>query len=401
MSITLTVIEGAHKGLEFSFAGHDTFLVGRSKHAHFQLPYKDKYFSRIHFMVEVNPPQCRLVDMGSHNGTYVNGARVLSADLSDGDQIRAGHTVLKLALHPTLSDGGVPHSATPQAAMRRQPVFELPGFAFDRELGRGPLGAVFLANRLVDQTEVALKVIAPSVTGSPEQITMFLREARGLRDLEHPYIVSCRDLGESGGFLYFVMDYFPAPDAGEILRTEGPLALPRAIRLASQLLEALEFAHAKGFVHRDIKPSNLLVTRGPDGEAAKLTDFGVARVYEASQLSGLTMTSDNGGTAAFMPPEQITNYRDVLPAADQYAVAATLYTLLTGKYVFDFPTESHRRFSVILQQTPIPIQTRRPDIPDDVAAAIHKALSRNPANRFADVGAFRIALTGGGFTLRA
>src|SRR5438477_12887901 len=98
MRLTLTVIEGPHRGQEFAFAEHDTFLVGRSVHAHFQLPLKDRYFSRIHFMMEVNPPHCRLIDMGSHNGTYVNGQRVLSADLHDGDQIRAGHTIIRLTV---------------------------------------------------------------------------------------------------------------------------------------------------------------------------------------------------------------------------------------------------------------------------------------------------------------
>src|SRR5262249_45297568 len=98
MEVKLTVTAGPHQGAEFLFTRHDTFLVGRSRHAHFQLPLKDKYFSRIHFMMEVNPPFCRLVDMSSHNGTYVNGQKVLSADLKDGDTIRAGHTVLQLAL---------------------------------------------------------------------------------------------------------------------------------------------------------------------------------------------------------------------------------------------------------------------------------------------------------------
>src|SRR5947209_18039251 len=96
MQVILIVIAGPHKGLQFSFDRHDTFLVGRSRHAHFQRPAKDKYFSRIHFMMEVNPPECRLIDMGSHNGTYVNGQRTLMADLKDGDQIRAGHTILRL-----------------------------------------------------------------------------------------------------------------------------------------------------------------------------------------------------------------------------------------------------------------------------------------------------------------
>src|SRR5436305_14166042 len=96
MRIILTVTDGPHKGQSYSFSGHDTFLVGRSKRAHFRLPQKDKYFSRVHFLVEVNPPRCRLMDMGSRNGTYVNGQKVEMTDLNDGDQIRAGHTVLRV-----------------------------------------------------------------------------------------------------------------------------------------------------------------------------------------------------------------------------------------------------------------------------------------------------------------
>src|SRR5262249_61845195 len=94
LRITLTVTAGPHAGREFTFVGHDTFLVGRSRSTHFQLPEKDRYFSRIHFMVEVNAPHCRLVDMRSRNGTYVNGEKVKQPDLRDGDRIRAGHTTL-------------------------------------------------------------------------------------------------------------------------------------------------------------------------------------------------------------------------------------------------------------------------------------------------------------------
>src|SRR5215831_2384944 len=98
MRITLQVTDGPHKGRTFTFQGHDTFLVGRSKRAHLRLPAKDMYFSRVHFLVEVNPPSCRLMDMGSRNGTHVNGQRVETIDLKDGDQIRAGHTVFRLTL---------------------------------------------------------------------------------------------------------------------------------------------------------------------------------------------------------------------------------------------------------------------------------------------------------------
>src|SRR5437868_13840100 len=99
--ITLTVTAGPHDGQVFAFTGHDMFIVGRSKRAHFQLPSKDRYFSRVHFMVEANPPRCRLLDTGSRNGTYVNGNKVASANLNDGDEIKAGRTFLRVAIEGT------------------------------------------------------------------------------------------------------------------------------------------------------------------------------------------------------------------------------------------------------------------------------------------------------------
>src|SRR5260370_9491661 len=96
MRLTLNAIPGPHGGTEFTFDRHDTFLVGRSRHAHFQLPEKDLYFSRIHFMMEVNPPHCRLIYIGTHHGTYVNAHRILPADPKAGDPCPAGHTALTL-----------------------------------------------------------------------------------------------------------------------------------------------------------------------------------------------------------------------------------------------------------------------------------------------------------------
>ena len=115
MRVTLTVISGPHEGQVFTFAGHDTFLVGRSKRAHFRLPAKDRFFSRIHFLIEVNPPCCRLMDMGSRNGTYVNGERVEMIDLKEGDQIKGGRTVLRVAVTAEGTDQ-VPALQPPAAA---------------------------------------------------------------------------------------------------------------------------------------------------------------------------------------------------------------------------------------------------------------------------------------------
>jgi serine/threonine-protein kinase len=252
------------------------------------------------------------------------------------------------------------------------------------------MGIVYLARRVSDGKSVAVKTIRPGVTASHHEMSQFLREARILEQLRHPKIVSFLASGEAGDSLFFVMDYVEGTNALQLLRHEGPLPIGRAVGLVCQALEALAYAHGQGFVHRDVKPSNLLVGLGDD---CKLADFGLARAYQCSALSGLTMMGDVGGSIPYMPPEQITHYRDARPPADQYAAAATLYHLLTGRLIFDFGNASNqRKLAQILCEEPIPIRTRRPNIPSPLAAAIHQALSKEPEKRFPSVTHFAKAI---------
>jgi serine/threonine-protein kinase len=433
MRVTLTVTAGPHKGQTFTFVGHDTFLVGRSQRAHFRLAAKDRFFSRIHFMVEVNPPNCRLIDMGSRNGTQVNDNKVETADLKDGDQIKAGHTILRVrveaggegSLPPDSSRepaSAIPAYAPPaplpvavvcrvcagalgkpqpasggskasldglgicpacQEEIRRhsQPVT---GYHLVRQLGRGGMGVVYLAVSPAHGT-VAVKTILPAVASSPSQTERFLREARILQQLDHPHIITFREMGESKGLLYFAMDYIRGTDAGRLVKEQGPLPVGRAVGLVCQLLQALEFAHARGLVHRDIKPANLLVASEGGREMARLADFGLARVYQTSQLSGLTLMGEVAGTLAFMAPEQITQFREAKPPVDQYAAGATLYYLLTGQLIYQLPQQISERILMILQEDPVPLLKRRPDLPAELAALIHRSLAREPEARFAGV----------------
>jgi serine/threonine-protein kinase len=223
-------------------------------------------------------------------------------------------------------------------------------------------------------------------------VQKFLREAGILRQLDHEHIVRFHEMNTAGGQLWFAMDYVPGTDAARLLLRHGPLPVRRAVRLVWRLLEALEYAHKLGFVHRDIKPANLLVTERGGRETAVLADFGLARVYQASQLSGLTVTGALGGTPMFMPPEQITHYREAQPPADQYAAAMTLYNLLTGCYAFDTGDQLKQWITKILEEEPVPLRQRRPDVPQPLADAVHKALSKEPGQRFASVRALRQAL---------
>jgi eukaryotic-like serine/threonine-protein kinase len=388
MKVTLTVTEGPHKGEVFEFRAHDTFLVGRSSEAQFRLPFKDKTLSRVHFMVEVNPPRCRLMDMSSTNGTFVNGRRVTTADLGDGDLIKGGKTVLAVAIE-------IGEAPATTVLIRRDEgaTPEVHGYRLERELGRGGMGVVYLATAEADGAAVALKMIRPAVAGSATAVERFLRETELLRRLDHPHIVRFRDSGRTAEGIYFAMDYVPGVDAAQYLKKRRePMPIGLAVRLACQALDAMAYAHDLGIVHRDIKPPNLLLTRVDGRLKAQVADFGLARLYQESALSGLTLTGQVSGTVGYMPPEQITDFRNVKPAADLYALGATLYTLLTGRKIYDFPEGMNRQLLMILQSDPVPIRTRRDDIPPALAAAIHIALSRDPAARFPNAAAMRAAL---------
>ncbi len=421
MQVLLSVIKGPHQGKTFEFSEHDTFVVGRAKYAHFRLPDKDPYFSRAHFIVEVNPPFCRLIDLNSSNGTFVNGRRATEVDLASGDKILGGDTVIQVQIvDPTPStaaqsgDEAQPRvtvrEAVPQVDKVRVTQKELPAeisnhgrrirdaateppnrfprmlahYKLIKEIGRGGMGIVFLAQPENSDRKVAVKTIVPGGAVSQRDLQQFLREASILRQLVHPNVVAFLDAGEVNGTVFLAMEFVHGHNAQQILKLRGPLSPKVAVAIVSQLLMALDYAHAKGFVHRDIKPANLLIRKDQQGLTVKLSDFGLARVFQASKLSGLTLHGEMGGSVGFMAPEQITNYRDASPLADLYATAATLYHLLTGKLVYDFPEKLADRVLMILQKEPVPIAQRRSDVSAGLANVIHKALSRNPQKRYAN-----------------
>ncbi len=403
MKVTLTVTDGPHAGREFAFAGRDSFLVGRSKDAHFQLSYDDPYFSRRHFVVEVNPPRCRLLDLKSRNGVSVNGSRASVCELRHGDEVRAGHTLFRVAVSapdpdsvPTLDlpaapapDATVAHSAAPPPEAAGGGV---PGYRLGVELGRGGMGVVYRAVREADGVPAAVKLITPSPGAGGRAVERFLREARILCQLRHPHVVRFLEAGEAGDKLLIAMELVAGTDAARLSAARGPLPVATAVRIVCQALAGLAHAHAAGYVHRDVKPHNVLLG-GPKGaRTAKVADFGLARAFEASRLSGLTLNGEVGGTPAFMAPEQVTHFRGVTPAADQYAAAATLYYLLAGRNAFDLPRDVGAALVMILTDPPVPLRDRRPELPAGLAAVVHKAMARDPADRYPDATACRAAL---------
>jgi serine/threonine-protein kinase len=195
------------------------------------------------------------------------------------------------------------------------------------------------------------------------------------------------------GQFWFAMEFVTGTNL-ESMAKEHPGRYPtaQACRLTCQILKGLEHAHKMGFVHRDIKPENILVAHGSEGHVAKISDFGLAKSFRGVGLSGLTFSGEMRGTVPFMPPEQMLDFKTVTPLADLYATAATLYYLLSTKYIYDEPAGGGDLIRMLLEEQPVPIRRRRPDVPQPLASVIEKCLARDPNERFTDAGSMRKAL---------
>jgi hypothetical protein len=432
MQVILDVVHGPRNGASFVFDRHDTFIVGRSPFVHCAMP-EDSALSRDHFLIEVNPPRCELRDLGSTNGTYVNDERVDRVRLAPGDRISAGQSVFVVRFESgtgQIDTASGPKTAkishhTPQQAVRcagcgvlappsviedqgpdeaaswlcplcrgeasttPQPV---PNYTTIRELGRGGMGVVYQARHNPTGRMVALKLIVPENAATRTAIDRFLREMSVVSQLKHPNIVEWLEQGMTRGQFWFTMEYVEGANLEAIANAEkGRYSIKQACRMASQVLKGLGHAHTNGFVHRDIKPENILIGQSPQGAIAKISDFGLAKSFRGLGLSGLTFSGEMRGTIPFMPPEQMLDFKTVLPSADLYSTAATLYYLIAGQFIYDQSSDGDL-IRTLLEEPPVPISRRRPDVPPALGAVLEKGLARQPSDRYPTADALRRAL---------
>jgi eukaryotic-like serine/threonine-protein kinase len=258
-------------------------------------------------------------------------------------------------------------------------------YELEEIVGSGGMSSVYKAHD--DQLEryVALKVLHPHFGDDEEYVERFRREARAVARLSHPNIVTVIDRGQADGRQFIVFEYIDGENLKEILEREGPLPVRRAVELGLQIADGLAFAHQHGIVHRDVKPQNVLVA--PTDEA-KVTDFGIARSLDVER--GVTQTGTVLGTSNYLSPEQASG-RPVTPATDVYSLGVVLYELLTGVV----PFTGQNLVAVAMQHVhePAPsVLERRPDVPLRLAAAIERALEKDPADRFVSMDAFAAEL---------
>ncbi|WP_396929169.1 serine/threonine-protein kinase [Mycolicibacterium sp.] len=265
------------------------------------------------------------------------------------------------------------------------------GYRVLRLLGSGGMGEVYLVQHPRLPRQDALKVLRADISSDPSFRERFIREADLAAGLRHPHIVGIHDRGEHDGQLWIAMDYIDGTDTAQLIEQRYPVGMPvdLVLRIVTAVASALDYAHRKGLLHRDVKPANIVVADlETDDPSIFLTDFGIARPLE--DTNGLTTTNMTVGTVAYAAPEQLMG-EPMDGRADEYALAATTYNLLTGAQLFP-----HSNPAVVISRhlntTPPSLADCHPDCArlDD---ALHKGLAKNPADRFANCSAFTQALT--------
>jgi TolB-like protein len=315
------------------------------------------------------------------------------------DEMRARDPSLAATLERLLACAESRRGLFERAALDRfallldEPAVGVPGvlggrYAIDREIGQGGMATVYAARDGKHDRSVALKIVRPDVAAAIG-VDRFLREITVVARLQHPHIVGLHDSGDEDGRLYYVMPLMAGGSLRNRLEKARWLSLDDALRVATEVGDALSYLHARGFVHRDVKPENILF----DDNRALLADFGIARVA-AAEGDRFTRTGAVVGTPSYMSPEQAAGQSGIDARADLYSLACVVYEMLAGEPPF---TASSRR-GVIAKHFSEPAPSLvgvASGVPRHVDAAVQRSMAKEPSDRFASVAEFVAALRAG------
>ncbi|MHC9538505.1 MAG: protein kinase [Vulcanimicrobiota bacterium] len=508
MKVTLSVVAGPMTGQERVFDEPDLFLVGRNEACHYNLQ-GDPFLSRNHFLLEISPPDIALRDLGSMNGTYINGTkfggriegesqdeakkRQQSITLNEGDLIKVGKTEIKVKIEQPVActecgkeiadeekkasefTGGtylcqqcrrreaeklkpepVRQPAKPvevkapkvqeppvapvvavtppkkeeddadrllkglledrkkvsdnpgavideflkqlllkgiQIGDRKEEYPSIAGYQIKKKLGNGGFGAVYLAFHEKTGKDVALKTMLQTKKPSEKSLRLFNREIEVNQSLNHPNIISVEEHGDYRGIRYFSLELMDCGSVWDLMgQGRKALSVNDAVPIMLQTLEGLAYAHSREIIHRDLKPPNLLLSRRGGSLVAKVSDFGLAKVFTQSGMTQnkITEVGTFCGSPPYIAPEHIFNYRFLQPETDVFEMAATFYHMLTGRVVWEAGGKDI--LNIVLQSSVKPIRSVNGAVPAGIAGVLDKALSVAPDQRYHNAGAMLEAL---------
>lgn len=439
--ITLTITQGKLSRKQYVFESRSTCIVGRNDDCNLQIADKvDMTISRYHCLLDINPPDIRVRDLGSLNGTFVNGKKIgqrqrqqpaqeavkLSFpeyNLQDGDEIQLGDILLKIGVQVEDQLNKTPDLPVPEANEQRNfltvakqlinlaqsghtSLQSISGYSLTKSLGKGDFAEVFAAKHIQTKKFIALKIMFPAVANQQQGIEMFLRETENIKVLQHPNIVQLLDYGFVENTFFFTMEYFSGGNVWDFMQRSGwRLPVDIAVEITLQILDGLIYAHqveiphiksvdgiitkSKGLVHQNLKPNNIFISKINDKIVVKIGDYGLSKAFDLAGLSGQTLTGTKMGTPAFMPRQQVLNFKDELPEIDIWATAACLYNMLTGYFPRNFTGDP---WLSVLQNSPVPILQRHHGIPQKLAKVIDLALQEKPQIYFQTAAQFKQAL---------
>jgi serine/threonine protein kinase len=402
--VTLSVLGGGTEPARTEYVYDEPAVceVGRAPACAIRIGDGHGSVSGRHCRLEIDPPGVRLRDLGSRNGTYVNGRRLGRLEehhVADGDEIRVGDVRLRVRTAQRPAPGGEP-GVTAQHPLPGPPDAVLADYELLRELGRGSQGVVHLARHRGTRRLVALKQFL--VSGTVDETARFAlhRELESIRALDHPHIVSFHGRVHLDEQFWFACEYCPGGSLERPAARHGGRMPPgQALPIVHQVLAALAYAHevplpgpprrdgttapVRGLVHRDVKPANILLADPETAGSAsapptvKLADFGLAKAFQQAGLSGHTRTGALGGTIPFTARAQLVDFKYAGPEVDVWAAAACLYWMLTGATPRDFPP-GRDPVAIALREPVIPIRERDPSVPRRLAGVIDAALADTP-----------------------
>jgi len=335
------------------FELQDRTIIGRGRDCHIKLD--DPLVSRHHVEIRREGEKYFIKDLGSRNGSKLNGQRLTEAELHEFDRITMGSTRLFFyVLRPRNWKGEV-----------------IGGCEVQEPIGAGASGTVYKALQISMERIVAIKILNERYCLDKEFIRRFLEEARLAGRLEHPNVIRVYDVGEAKGAFYYTMEYVNGSSLAELVKERGAIRIGEAVEIIKRVALALDYAHRQGVLHRDVKPANILVNL--EGEV-KLADLGLARpVDEITEEKAV-------GTPLYMSPEQILG-KEVSPRSDLYSLGATFYFALSGTPPHSGSTKKEV-FEKQLWDDPIPIEQLRPEVPPAVSAVVHRLLAKRVEDRY-------------------
>ncbi len=295
---------------------------------------------------------------------------------------------LMLAMSVLISTVGVKTIGT----LRREAFVarQLGQYRLRQMLGSGGMGEVYLAEHEMMKRPCAIKVIRPEKAGDPQVLARFEREVRATAKLSHWNSVDIYDYGRTeDGTFYYVMEFLPGHNIGELIEGHGPLPPARIVFLMKQVCDALAEAHDQGLVHRDIKPANIYCAyRGGFFDVAKLLDFGLAKPMTDSQNAELTQAGAITGSPLYMSPEQATGGDMVDERSDIYSLGAVMYFMATGHPPFEY-SQPIKVMVAHASETPRPPRELVPEIPEELEEIILRCLEKQQEDRFQDAPTLR------------